>query len=65
MLQNFNKEQKLDSALQQKINEVEEKKANKSEIYDRLLYSVNGENKRLCATDAQTRFFATFKSSAM
>ena len=49
-LQNFSEEQKADPVLQQKINEVEEKKTNKYEIYEGLLYFANGQNKRLCVT---------------
>ena len=54
-LRNFSQAQKLDPTLQQKINEVYEKKTNKYEIYDGLLYFVNGENKRLCATKSIIR----------
>ena len=53
--QNFSQEQKSDPILQQKINEVEEKKTNKYENYDGLLYLVNGENKRLCVTKSIIR----------
>ena len=54
-LQNFSQEQKLDPTLQQKINKVEEKKTNKYEVYDGLLYFVNGENKRLSVTKSIIR----------
>ena len=49
-LQNFSEEQKMDSILQQKISDVEEKKTTKYEMHNGLLYLVNGENKRLCLT---------------
>ena len=50
-LQNFAQEQKLDSILGQKIKDVEEKNNTKYETHNKLLYFVNGENKRQCLTN--------------